>query len=153
MRVSLARASLVGVLLLTLMGAGCFPADQSDGILRLAPVGSTVFVDALDESADIGDQALLERNPQEWWTLPEDARFSFDRVGPYQVEVVLDKKRGFVVRALNGTPVGPDHDACLQSGSVQVEVDVPAQELDTVFEQPAAAPDTSDDDCVERPAA
>lgn len=138
-------AAAVSVLGILAMGSSCGPDRSALGQIR---PGTTVFADLWDESADEGDQALIERKPSGLWVLDTSAPFRPVRGGVFDVEVRLDPDGRFLVVNTNDTPVGTDGDDCLAPN--EPEHYAVMADTTTVQEQaPAAEPAaTANDDCV-----
>lgn len=121
-----AAVSLMGVV-------GCSSDNGPDPtILRNVPPGETVYADLWDEEGDEGDRALLERNLNDVWVVPEEAEtFPRSREGAdVRMEVTVDRGQWVaVVTDLGNTQVGIDHETCLQDDQISVRMEIPAQEL------------------------
>ncbi|WP_157963774.1 hypothetical protein [Actinocorallia populi] len=141
------RTRFAGALAVLGLVAGC--SAENTALRQISP-GATVYIDGWDDSADSGDQALVEQKPSGMWVLPVDAPFRVRSGGDFTVKVTLDSRRGFVVTDLGGTLAGKDHDDCLEAGETYAFVDVPATGIR--WEGEPRRTDSTNDDCQVIPA-
>src|SRR6478672_483968 len=123
----IAAVTLAGSLTLTATACGKQTGDPT--VLRQIKPGSTWYIDGWKDdkgknNKNVGDQAEVEQKPSGLWVLNVDASVSKKRTRSNQVEVTLDKHRGFVVLDMGTTQVGKDHDDCLAAdGETYAQMD------------------------------
>ncbi|BCJ70271.1 hypothetical protein [Polymorphospora rubra] len=137
-----ALAGLAAVAVTVPLLAAC---GQDNSELRQIGPGTTVYIDAWDEDADRGDQALIEQKPSGLWVVPLQAPFRRTKGGRFDVQVELTREGVWRVDP-QGARVGRDHDDCLADGEAYAQLVTPEAQLR--WESGSARNERDNDDCV-----